>query len=64
MKQNKYTYLFVVQQYYPSYGWEDVAASETWKEAREDLKAYRVNQPEYPARMIRRRELNTPAVAA
>lgn len=29
MKQNKYTYLFVVQQYYPSYGWEDVAASET-----------------------------------
>ena len=56
---NKYLYLWVVQGYYYSgYGWEDVCQSEHRKEAREDLKDYRKNEPEYPHRMIRRREPN------
>ncbi len=53
---NKYQYLFVVQEY-TSYGWEDLCASETRKEARDDIKSYRVNAPG-AYRMIRRRELN------
>jgi hypothetical protein len=57
-KPRKFTYLWVIQQHFSPYGWEDVSASEAWKETREDLKAYRENQPEYPTRVIRRRELN------
>lgn len=58
MKPTKYVYLFVVQGNYGyGDGWEDLCASEVRKEAREDLKAYRVNEPQYPHRMIRRREL-------
>jgi len=58
-RTNKFTYLFVVQGNYGyGHGWEDVTASEVRKEARDDLKAYRVNCPEYPHRIIRRRELN------
>jgi hypothetical protein len=41
MKQkNKFVYLYIVQGNYGQ-GWEDIAASETWKESRDDLKAYR-----------------------
>tara|TARA_R100000808_G_C2027943_1_gene73118 strand:+ start:249 stop:446 length:198 start_codon:yes stop_codon:yes gene_type:complete len=57
MEANKYTYLWIVQGNY-GYGWEDEAASETRKEARDDLKAYRENGPG-SYRMIQRRELNT-----
>ena len=61
-KPNKYNYLFVVQGYYSKYcGWEDVCAAEHYIEARDDLKAYRENEPEYRHRMIRRRELATVA---
>jgi len=56
-KQNKYIYLYVIQGKYGYYGWEDLCQSESWKEARADLKAYRENEP-YPLRMIERRELN------
>ena len=52
---NKYEYLFVIQGYYGQ-GWEDLTASENWKEARSDLKAYRENEIRYPHRMIQRRE--------
>lgn len=55
-KQNKYLYLFVVQGFY-SYGWEDLTQSESLKEARADLKAYRDNEPG-AFRIIQRRELN------
>ena len=59
-KQNKYEYLFVVQANYGfGDGWEDLCASPERKEAKEDLKAYRVNAPGTPYRMIFRRELNT-----
>lgn len=57
MGTNKYTYLHVVQQHW-GFGWEDVSQSESAREAYNDLKAYRVNQPEAPVRMIARRELN------
>lgn len=53
----KYTYLHVVQVRYGGlHGWEDVAQSEDRRLALDDLRAYRANAPEYPARMIRRRE--------
>lgn len=55
-KQNKYLYLYVVQGNY-GYGWEDLTQSESWREARDDLKAYRQNDP-HPHRIIERRELN------
>jgi hypothetical protein len=45
---------FIVQGNYGAHGWEDEAASDTYREAREDLKAYRDNGPgQY--RLIRRR---------
>ena len=39
----KYDYLKIVQGYY-EYGWEDLSASLSIKEARSDLKAYRMNE--------------------
>tara|TARA_R110000824_G_C15187886_1_gene674430 strand:+ start:937 stop:1116 length:180 start_codon:yes stop_codon:yes gene_type:complete len=58
MKQkNKFVYLYIIQGNYGQ-GWEDIAASESWKESRSDLKAYRENMPEYPYRRIKRREAN------
>ena len=53
--QNKYTYLYVVQGNYGQ-GWEDISASESFRESRSDLKAYRENMPEYAYRRIQRRE--------
>ena len=47
--------LFTIQTLY-SNQWEDVTASLTRKEAIEDLKAYRLNQPEYIHRLIVKRE--------
>lgn len=55
--RNRYAYLWVVQVNYGfGDGWEDCAASEDRSEARADLRAYRENCPEYPARIIQRRE--------
>lgn len=46
-----------IQQYTGSgYGWEEVSANETLKEAREALKEYRANQPEFPVRVRLKRE--------
>ena len=62
MKKNKYNYLFVVQgRYATQYGWEDLTQSDSYKEAREYLRDYQKNAPEYPHRMIQRRELATVA---
>jgi len=56
MKQkNKFVYLYIIQGNYGQ-GWEDIDASESWKESRRNLKAYRENMPEYPYRRIKRRE--------
>jgi hypothetical protein len=46
-----------VQQYTGSqYGWECVCGADTYKEALQDLRAYRENQPEYPVRVKKVRE--------
>ena len=40
-----------VQQYTgPQYGWETVCAEDRFRDARERLREYRKNQPEYPVR--------------
>lgn len=64
---NKWLKEYVVQGNYGyGHGWEDVAASETYKEAKDDLKAYRENSPGVH-RLITRRVLNpeyqAPAIA-
>ena len=47
---------WIIQSYYDStYGWEDTCAYDNRKDAREDLKAYRDNQPEYQHRIIKER---------
>lgn len=55
-RANKYLYLYVVQGNYGQ-GWEDLTASEDYREARANLREYRANDPA-PTRMIKRRELN------
>lgn len=56
MKKNKYTYLHVLQGSY-GFGWEDLTASESYREAYLDKKAYMENEGgNY--RIIKRRELN------
>ena len=55
-KQNKYKYLYVVQGNY-GYGWDDLTSSEDYKEAKQDLKDYNLNE-NYSHRIIQRRELN------
>ncbi len=57
MKINKYIYLYVVQGNY-GYGWEDVDASESRKEALESLRSYCKNESHHAHRLIKRRELN------
>ena len=52
----KTTLLYVVQGNYGQ-GWEDEAASISYREARDDLKAYRENAPG-SHRIIKRRERN------
>lgn len=61
MKQNKYNYLVVIQGYYATgYGWEDVSEYDNTpqgrKDARQDIKEYRLSGP-YAFRLINRREL-------
>lgn len=56
MKRNKYLYLYVVQGFYNG-TWEDETQTESQKEARQYLKEYRQNMPQYAHRIIYRREL-------
>ncbi len=52
----KYDYFFVVQGYY--FGrWEDEHFEDDAKDAKQSLRDYRLNMPERPHRIIRRREL-------
>ena len=55
--QRKTSDVFVIESNY-GYGWEETTASDARREAIEDLKAYRLNQPEYSHRLIKRRERN------
>lgn len=55
MRQRKTRDIWVVQQY-TSQGWEDVNAEETRQDGKRSVKEYRDNQPEYPARLVKRRE--------
>ena len=60
MTKNKWLYLWVVQGHYGSqYGWEDLCASENYREARDNLKDYRENESGSAHRLIQRRELNS-----
>lgn len=61
MAKNKYRYMLVIQGDYGQ-GWEDVDASENIKEAHHNYRLYRENEPQYPHRLIHRRELNTEEV--
>lgn len=55
-KPTKYIKMFVVQGNYGyGHGWEDLTASENYKEARADLKAYRENDGYGSHRLITRR---------
>lgn len=57
-KPTKWITLHVIQGYYAaSYGWEDICQSEAASEARQTLREYRENMPNYPHRVIRRRVL-------
>jgi hypothetical protein len=56
VRQRKTEDEYEVQQYTgPQYGWEMVTTETTRKEALARLKEYRENQPEYPARMVKKR---------
>ena len=55
-RPNKYLYLYVVQGNYGGHGWEDLAESDTHKEARYNLREYRISSGPAPHRIIQRRE--------
>jgi hypothetical protein len=56
MSKNKYAYYHVLQGLY-DHGWEDLTASEDFREVLKDRKDYRDNEGgQY--RVIKRRELN------
>jgi hypothetical protein len=56
MKENKYIYLYVLQGKY-GFGFEDLTSSESYKEIRNDLIDYNLNEMGI-YRIIKRRELN------
>ena len=57
-RHQKTVLVYVIQIHYGGkIGWEDVTEAETFKEARDDRRAYRENQ-DFPVRLIRRREPN------
>jgi hypothetical protein len=55
-KNNKYTYLYVIQGKYGN-GWEDVDQSESLKDMKENFKRYQREDPKIAHRIIHRREL-------
>lgn len=49
--------IYIIQQYSGAlYGWEDVSATLTRKEAQQHRNEYRANQPQYRVRIIKMRE--------
>ena len=57
MYQRKTTDEYEIQGNY-GYGFEMVTTEETWKAAREQLKCYRENEPEYIHRIVKKRVKN------
>ena len=58
-RPNKYLYLYVVQGNYGGmHGWEDLAESDTYREALYNLHEYRISSGPAPHRIIQRREPN------
>ena len=58
-RPNKYLYLWVVQGNYGGmHGWEDLAESDTYREALYNLHEYRISSGPAPHRIIKRREPN------
>ena len=55
--QRKTSDLFIIESDY-GYGWEETISSDNRLDARQNLKDYRINQPEYSHRLIKRRERN------
>ena len=54
---NKYQYLYVVQGNYGyGHGYEDLMATEKWKEARDNVRLYRREEGMGSYRMIKRRD--------
>ncbi len=48
---------FSIQSYYGSqYGWEEMTAENTRKAAKEQVKCYRENEPQYSHRIVLKRE--------
>lgn len=47
--------IYVTQGHYGQ-GWEDLTASDTRSGAKDDLRDYDVNEPQYPHRIVVRRE--------
>jgi len=57
MRTNKFEYVTVLQANYGyGNGWEDIGEG-TRKAMRAELATYRVNMPDYPYRLINRRNL-------
>ena len=61
--QRKTQDVWIVQGAY-GYGWEDVTAEDRRREALARLREYRENEPQYPHRLILRREPLTAAPEA
>jgi hypothetical protein len=57
-RPNKYLYLYVVQGNYGGHGWEDLAESESYEEARYNFTEYMISSGPAPHRIIQRREPN------
>ena len=56
-RKNKYLYLHILQGWYSDLGWEDLCASKSYKEVRDNLRDYQLNE-RGRYRLIQRRELN------
>lgn len=60
-RKNKFRYLWVIQGYYCSYGWEDLSEYDksefSLADVRHDLREYRI-AGDAPVRLVSRREFN------
>ena len=57
MRKNKYNYFYVIKGQ-SAYGTEDIDEFDTYKEARQSLKEYRLAMPSFSLTIVKRRELN------
>ncbi len=49
---------YVVQGFYPGYGWLDLTVHDELNDARDDHQAYVINEPEYAHRIVVRETNN------